>query len=348
MVKRRRNSIRSLVGYARTGYKVGRAVKGAYNAYRSMTRTSNKKRAIEIAPLTSQRDFRVTYSKRRMPRRKKRAYVRSVKRFRSMNMKSLPSRIHQCVNVTEYVSGLNQSRYFGAFMGLTAQNTYDTSLQNVLENIAPGTGAQKLRSGGIRLDHQSLRCVIRNASDAGETIDLDVYKVICIKDIPYDAWTNGLGIEHMHASLKNNMRQHQGMDIEAGSAVIPPVQQNAGTNASNQVVGDLLWNNPPFLRYWKIVKQFKIQLPPGNTTEFSMRSSRNKFVKYAECFDETQGAIMGKAYLTQGYIFNINGRARIIDNVVSFDDVKVVVEQYVRYNCKVVEGSAPTLVHDPA
>lgn len=345
--KRRRRVGGSLMGAARFGLRAGRAVKSAYRAYRSYTSTGSRgARSRDVQPLTSQHDYRVVYSKKRMPKRKKRAYVRSVKRFRTMSMKSLPARIHQLVSVQEYSSGLNHSRYFGAFMGLTGQNIYDTALQNVMENIAPGTGAQKLRSGGIRLDHQSLRCVIRNVSDAGETIDLDIYKVICIRDIPDAVWTAGERIEDMHVTLKNNLRQHQGMDIESGNAVIPPIQHNAGTSVTTQVVGDLLWNNPPFLRYWKIVKQFKVQLPPGNTTEFSMRSSKNKFVKYSDCFDTDQGQLAAKAYLTQGYIFNINGRAQIIDNAPTFDDVAVVIEQYVRYNCKAVPGSAPTLVHD--
>lgn len=347
-----RFSLRRTFNAVRNGFNAGRVVKRAYRGYKALTRTSTRsRRGREVAPLTSQHDFRVTYSKKRMPKRKKRAYVKSVKRFRAMNMKQEPARIHQLVNVQEYTSGINTSRYFGCFMNLLGNNVYDTALTNVADSISGGTSAnEKMRAGGFRLDHSSLRCVIRNLSNAGETVDLDVYKVICIRDIPIGLWANGTRIESMHATLKATMRQHQGMDIEVGNAGagIPTLQENAGTSSTNQVVGDLLWNAPPFLRYWKIVKQFKIQLPVGNTTEFSLRNTSNKYIPYNNLFDSDKGQLAAKAYVTQGYIFNINGRADIIDTVPSFDDVRVVVEQYVRYNVKAVPGTSPTLVYDSA
>jgi hypothetical protein len=268
-----------------------------------------------------------------------------------MNMKQLPARIHQLVNVQDYTSGVNTSRYFGCFMNLLGNNVYDTALTNVADSISGGASAnEKLRGGGFRLDHSSLRCVIRNLSNTGETVDLDVYKVMCIRDIPIDVWANGTRIESMHAVLKNTMRQHTGMDIEVsnGGSGIATVQQNAGTSSTNQAVGDLLWNAPPFLRYWRIVKQFKIQLPVGNTTEFSVRSTSNKYIAYNNIFDSDKGQLAAKAYVTQGYIFNINGRADVIDTVPTFDDVRVIVEQYVRYNVKAVPGTSPTLVYDSA
>lgn len=352
MVKRRRLSIsgryQSLINAAKLGFNAGRRVKQAYNAYKSYTETKGRKLRTG-APLTAQHDVRVTYRKRRMPKRKKRAYVKSVKRFRSMSMRSTPSRIFQYVDVKEYTSGINTSRYFGCFMGLYNHSTYDNSLKKVADNITNGSNAnEKMRAGGFRLDHQGLRIVVRN-NDA-TPIDLDVYQVICIRDIPPDVWPTGNNIESMHATLKNIMRQAQGMDLDVSTAGagIATVQQNAGTSSTTQVVGDSLWNNPPFLRYFKIVKQFKIQLPSGNSTEFQMRSTKNKYIRYAELQQQSNGQITAKAYLTQGYIFNINGRASIVSGQASFDDVSCVVEQYVRYNIKAVDGNSPTLVYDGA
>lgn len=351
MVKRRRRigGYGTLYSAARAGLSAGRRVKQIYRAYRSYTDSGRRKRMRTSAPLTAQHDFRVTYSKRRMPKRKKRAYVRAVKRFRTMNMKATPSRIFQYVTVNEYFSNINYSRYFGAFMGLYAQNNYDNSLKKVADNITNGSNAnEKMRAGGFRLDHQGLRVVVRNTDS--ETIDLDVYQVVCIRDIPTAVWALGLGIESMHAALKSTMRQAQGMDLEVSTAGvgIASIQQNAGTSSTTQVVGDCLWNAPTFLRYWKVVKQFKIQLPGGNSTQFDMRSTKNKYIRYNELQNTANGELAAKAYLTQGYIFNINGRASIVGGVPSFSDVSCVVEQYVRYNCKAVAGSSPTLVYDGA
>jgi len=351
MVKRRRTSISRympLWNAAKLGFNAGRRVKQAYNSYKSLTDTKGRKLRTG-APLTAQHDVRVTYRKRRMPKRKKRAYVRSVKRFRSMSMRSTPSRIFQYVDVKEYTSGINTSRYFGCFMGLYNHSTYDNSLKKAADNITLGSAAnEKMRAGGFRLDHQGLRIVVRNNDST--PIDLDVYQVVCIKDIPPDVWPSGNNIESMHATLKNMMRQAQGMDLEVTTAGtgISTIQQNAGTSSTTQVVGDSLWNNPPFLRYFKIIKQFKIQLPSGNSTEFQMRSTKNKYIRYSELQNNAFGQISAKAYVTQGYIFNINGRASIVSGVPSFDDVSCIVEQYVRYNIKAVDGNSPTLVYDAA
>jgi len=269
-------------------------------------------------------------------------------------MRQEPSRIFQYLDVKEENSGTNFSAYFGCFMGLLANNYYDNNFGEVWNSFTGGTSADlKAQAGKLRVDHMSLRVVLRNISDvtvegSTGTIDIDVYQVICIKDVPADLWPTSTGIESFHATQKNKMRQAQGMDIEVtddGAAGIPTLQQNAGTASATQLVGDTLWNNPPFLRYWRITKQFKIQLPVGSTTEFGMRTSKNFSIAREECFDLNQ--LAAKAWVTRGYIFNINGRAVVTGpGVYGFQDVNVVCEQYVRYNCKPIVSKAPTLVYD--
>jgi len=330
---------------------VAGAVARGYSSGSSAT-TSRTKQKTEVGPLTEQRDFRVVYRKRRMPKRKKRRYVRSLKRFRSALMRNEPSRIFQYVFANEEVASTNLSTYFGAFMGLCANNNYDNNFGEVWNNMTNSNSADlKAESAKLRVDHMSLRIVLRNTtlpeSGVPGVIDVDVYHVVCIKDVPLDLWPAGVGIESMHAILKSRMRQATGMDLEVddGGLGIATVQENAGTSSSNQVVGDTLWNAPPFLRYWKIIKQFKIQLPVGNTTEFQIRSSRNKTVQRAECFG-TSG-VAAKRYFTEGYIFNINGRSYLDSaQAVQFATCRVMMEQYTRYNCKPILGGAPTLAYD--
>jgi len=329
---------------------VAAAVGVGYGSGGSATTTKTKQKT-EVGPLTEQRDFRVVYRKRRMPKRKKRGYVRSLKRFRSALMRNEPARIFQYVFANEEVASANLSTYFGAFMGLCANNNADNNFGEVWNNMTNSSAADlKTESGRLRVDHMSLRIVLRNTTvtegGAPGVIDVDVYHVVCIRDVPLDLWPAGVGIESMHALLKSRMRQAQGMDIEVddGGVGIPTAQENAGTSSSTQVVGDSLWNAPPFLRYWKIIKQFKIQLPVGNTTEFQIRSSRNKSVSRTECFG-TSG-IAAKRYFTEGYIFNINGRSYLEAGLVKFAPVTVMMEQYVRYNCKPITGGAPTLTYD--
>lgn len=314
---------------------------------------SSTKKASEMAPLTAEKDVRVVYRKRRMPRGKRRRYVRSLKRWRSMKLKSEPSRIHSLV-FGESKSALgNTSRYFGAFMGLCANNTYDTDLSNIWANIEPGA-ISKLRQAMLRIDHMSLNCVVRNTTTGGVTggiMDVDVYKVIVVRDIPLARWS-GL-FEDMHAALKSELRQATGMDVEVNDAGIgiPTLQTNAGTNSTNQAVGDLLFNNPPLLRYFRIVKHWKVQLGAGQTMTFNMRSARNRAIKRDECVSGEGAALAAKAYFTEGYVFNINGRFVPSSSPPpgSFEPVSCVIEQFVRYNYKPLSpNSSDTLVYDGA
>nr|QKI29039.1 Cap [Lactuca sativa CRESS virus] len=319
----------------------------------SLPGSSRRKRTVEVAPITSQHDIRTLYRKRRMPRRKKRRYVRTLKRWRSALLRESPARIFQYVRAFAVPWSQDTSRYFGAFMGLFGQNVYDNNFGETWNSITSGNSADaKAEAGYFRLDHQSLRVVLRNVTtvsdaDATPTIDLDVYEVICIQDIPLALWASGDSIETFHAAVKNKMRQAQGMDIEVddvGLGIVPQAQ-NAGTTAFNQVVGDQLWNNPPFLKYWKIIKQFKVKLGSNNETEFQVRDTRNRYINRADCFGTS--ALAAKKGVTRGYIFNVNGRA--FENVstdISWNSGKIVCEQYVRYNAKVVTNKTPTLVYD--
>lgn len=326
------------------GWGLGQAARfGKRRLSEAFSGTSQK--AKEMAPLTAEKDVRLVYRKRRMPRRKRKAYVKSIKRWRSMQMRSEPSRIHSLVFAESKASLANTSRYFGAFMGMCANNTYDTAITNLWENNEPGATA-KIRQATMRIDHISLNCIIRNTTTGGSTggiMDVDVYKVICIRDVPLLRWS-GL-FEDAHAALKSELRQATGMDIEVNDAGagIPSVQTNAGTTASNQAVGDILFNCPPILRYFRIVKCWKIQLGAGQTATFNMRSSKNIAIKRDECVSGEGAALAAKKYLTQGYVFNINGRW----SGSSFEPVSCIVEQFVRYNYKpLVPISSDTLVYD--
>jgi len=337
------NKIRLIANVLKHGY-------NAYNTYRQL----KPAKSVTTPVLTDQRDVITTYSKRRMPRRKKRRYVRSLRRWKSAQLRTSPSRIFQYVNVNSITWAANTSRYFGAFSGLMGQNFYDNNFGetwNSITSTGAGGAETKADASQFRLDHQALRIVLRNTTTVGSanatpTVDVDVYKVICIKDIPLDLWVSANGIESMLVAEKNRLRQAQGMDIEVGTTGtgIATAQQNAGTSSANQVVGDSLWNNPPFLKYFKIIKQFKVQLGSNNICEFSWRDSKNRTVSRADCFGTS--ALAARKGITRGFIFNVNGRAFDNSGTIEFASGSMVLEQYVRYNCKVIGGTSPTLVYD--
>ena len=290
-----------------------------------------------------------------MPRRKKRRYLRRLRQWKSSQMRLSPSRIFQYVYSDEPTGANSTSYYFGAFMGLLAQNCHDNNLGECWTSIiTDGSSADlKAQAGKFRLDHQSLRVVLRNRTTidyetASDILDIDVYKVVCIRDVPDDLWASGVEIASFLASRKNVLRRANGMDIEVddGGIGISTLQQNAGTSSSDQVVGDSLWNNPVFLRYFKVIKQFKVQLGTNNVTEFSWRDSKNHTVNFEDCYSSSNG-LACKRGLTKGYIFNMNGRVyKDAEGKFKYNSSKVYCERYTRYNVKVIQGISPTLVYD--
>lgn len=316
-------------------------------------RRGRSKAATEVTPLTSQRDVVVSYRKRRMPRRKKRRYVRGIKRWRSQQMRQLPARISNFTYSDVITCNQDASQYFGFFGNLCANNVYDNNIGNCFNQMTNDSSAElKATAGGVLVKRTSVRVVLRNTTSVGVagasgTVDVDVYKVICQRDIPLDEWTAGLYVESFMVTCKNKLRQHKGMDFEVSDTGtgIATAQQNAGNSSTNQAVGDVLWNNPPFLRFFKIVKQFKVQLPVGDITEFSWRMSRPKYVTRDVCFGNA--SLAAKKGLTYGYIFNINGRAyKDGANPVGYSSCSVIMEGYTRYNFKVGQSfGADTLVH---
>jgi len=96
-----------------------------------------------------------------MPRRKKRRYVRSLKRFRKRDAPRGAGAYISVLDVKDYQSGLNLSRYFGAFMGLLANNWYDNNFGEVWNNMTNTNGADlKAQAAKLRVDHMALRVVL--------------------------------------------------------------------------------------------------------------------------------------------------------------------------------------------
>lgn len=339
------------------GWNVGRDVRqlgglaaalaNQYYSGGSNTVTNNSGKSREMAPLTSEKDVRTVYRKRRMPRRKKRRFLRGIKRFKSLQLRTEPSRIFQYVQGYSEDAGANTCNYFGAFYGMCANDAYSNSLSKVYGQFTDGTNAdQKAFASHLRIDHMSISVVLRNVSSpaVGESgvIDLDVYKVVCIRDVPLAVWAAGTDIQALIQTMAGRLNTAKGQDIEvndAGAGIVTTASGNVNA------VGSMLWNIPTFLRYFKIVKQFKIQIGVNQVVHLNMRTSRNKRVSYEECQSTgVSGRLAAKAYLTAGYIFNMNGRWNRTAS--GWEAVEMETEQYTRYNIKPLLPTADTYVYN--
>lgn len=314
----------------------------------SSTATNSKRQRTEMLPLTGEKDVRTVYRKRRMPRRRKRRYIRKLKNYRSLVMRNEPSRIFQYVKTQAVDVASNTSNYFGAFYGLCANTFYRNGAIRLFGQFSNGLDAhEKISASHIRIDHMSQDVIIRNiTAPVGETesglIDLDVYKVVCIRDVPLDLWNAGDSIESLISTLASRLFTAAGMDVEVGDAGGGiPVTSSGNVNS----VGTKLWNIPTFLRYFRVIRQWKVQIPPNGTAQFNMRSSKNKRIAHEEAAEDDldHGKLAAKAYTTAGYIFNANGRWDRTLN--GWSAVRLNMESFTRYNCKPLTPHSDTYVY---
>lgn len=313
----------------------------------SSTATNTKRQRTEMLPLTGEKDVRTVYRKRRMPRRRKRRYLRKLRNYRSLVMRNEPARIFQYVFTQPVSVSANNSNYFGAFYGLCANTYYRNAAVRLFGQFSNGLAAhEKISASHLRIDHMSQDVIIRNVTVPTGTesgiIDLDVYKVVCIRDVPVELWAAADSIEAMIQTMADRLNQAIGMDVEVGDTGTGiPIASSGNVNA----VGTKLWNIPTFLRYFRILRQWKVQIPVGGTAQFNMRSSKNKRIAHEEAAEDDieHGKLAAKAYTTAGYIFNANGRwDRVLEG---WSGVNLNMECFTRYNCKPLTPHSDTYVY---
>lgn len=222
---------------------------------------------------------------------------------------------------------------------------------NDLFGINTATQVDKFNGAKFVVDNMHLRTVIRNVpttvaldGNASSTLDLDVYTVVCVRDVLAEEMTGDL--ETMLAAWKAWQRRAIAMDpigsVTALGAGIPVTQTNAGTTALTQAIGDTLWDNQFFCKYFKIVKAQKVQLPLGDVFEIHHHVKGPKTISVNQ-LQNTGGLekyLCAKAGVTCGHIINHNGRYYTNGGgAKTYSQSAILVESYCRYSVKPVDST---------
>lgn len=316
--------------------------------------------AAPSAVLTSENRVVDTYrpKKSRKKVKRQRSTKKLVKRIKDFNA---PQRVFNFVTTYTAECAYGYSRYSAMLMGTFADNVYKNTLYEVGNKLVNyGTNALKFTLGGFHVDNMHLRTVIRNITQTPEgpgnwtgTLDIDVYHVECRRHVFAEELSGD--VETMLAGWKNYQNQAKAIDgvndVTYAGAGIAMAQQNAGLTAATQAVGDTLFDNGLFCKYFKITRVQKVQLPVGETFEINMHHGRDYYVPHCQT-QEIVGASLNKSLfarrgVTKGFILNTNGR--LYTNALpqtNFALGTLQIENYVRYSVKpitTVDNAAPTL-----
>lgn len=246
-------------GAAATNYMLGSS-RGSGTASRQVQKFSRSytasglgKRSSDNGPVTSQYDVRTWYKKKKMPRRRRKAW----KKFKSkvqavLNKEIAPT--YFLYRTTTTLSSLDNQQGWGSLMLYTAYG--GAAPNNDLYQISVGLkGALGNQIGAkYRFESACLDVLLRNK---GTNIALiDVYTVYCRADLP-DNYASPYVALTSFDSLANQ-------------------DNNADPKIADTDIGYTPFTCPLFCSFFKVVKKRTLTLSGGAVTEMQMRDAKNR------------------------------------------------------------------------
>lgn len=260
----------------------------AYNAYKSYTQNKSNKVTTGVG-ISSQHDVKTIYRKKRMPRRKRKAWARFSKKVTAVLDKSVGTKTLVINNVDALVGAIGlQSVSSYLLYGMNGQNGTGTRGNSDLITIASNfTNAKKVvyKSGIMDL-------TITN-TNATANQEVDIY----------------------HVRFNNEHEANTPLATFA-NAVANTVVTTGRSTLTIQARGATPWDFPLALSVARItiVKKTKVFISAGNSTTYQIRDPRNFQISKYDINNQTPNYNYVKPGMTQGVII-------IAKNVAGFQGV---------------------------
>lgn len=225
----------------------------------------------DTVPLTTQRDTQEYYKKRPRRRLTRRARVKRAKRkrfARSVRRVMLPRLgTYQFVKANVGSSNwlANQAVAKAFMLGhATPSGFSQTSLLDPIGQFFINN-ASLANTAHILIQTMTMELSIMAASTNTSPIDLDIYTVECVKDVP---------LIQSQSELVTFYDNYTGLE-NTSEGVIPVDDSGSGVPRSGTTVSSIDRGWSPFnaalaSRFWKVVKKEKVLLVPGGTTHIQL------------------------------------------------------------------------------
>lgn len=236
-----------------TGTKNGQRMRGR-GGYSTTTSRKKQKSGIQY---TVQKDSRVQYRKKSMPRRKKRAWKKFVKKSLAASLKLVGTNTHlKNTQRTSGTIGTGQGYISCHLYGLKGTDTGNTTFGEMGWNDIEEVDSADSRitdSHKVLFSSAVLDATLRNSGDVD--LEVDIYEL---------SYGDGINVNNLHSLLgaaQNN------------TPVIPG--SLSGINLTSR--GATLFDLPQAIKYGKIKiwKKTKVFLPVNETTNYQIRDPRN-------------------------------------------------------------------------
>lgn len=288
----------------------------------SGSRTRTAQRTTAPAPVTTQFDVRTVYKRRRMPYRKKKRWIRQKRSVQAVIDKRLATNV---LHLTDAVP-LSRSNASGSqtyYGGLTLMDfPVRAQVAGAVDRLQPPNPQIGTVTGRAKhvIVGQMNNLTISNVSGEG----------VAYMDLYY--WR-----------AKQNCPAAEFADIEAiwsqgFTTNVLNAPTTGGTTVAATDYGITPWANPGWRKYVQVYMKRRIRLPAGQSTELSLRRSKNEYMG-PHTLDDQLALMRGKTegifivWTGEPYFDTVYQRARIQNLVFS----RVRTLYY-----KVLQSSVPT------
>jgi len=310
MPKRYRSSNRDIRRYMRPLGRFGAAAAVGYNAYKKYSNSKVKKQKTTHtgSSVTQQRDSKVQYVRKRMPRWKKRPWVKFVKKVdwisnhRQTHFTLCRHFTYASTSVANAQNIACEQVHFGFYGNSTRiNNQIDDWLFN------QGLTTTALRKGK-KFFISSLTDDYTVKNSGTTDAEVDVYELICIRDLHYSVGTTSGDYPTMEEILAELLSDDK-----------------TGTVAGLSTIGVNPFNVASFSRVFKVLKKIKHFLTPGAFFTHQVRTSKDKMYSCDTIIPQADNALtigqqpglLMKAYTSRVTLFVHRGEPGFSAGLVS-------------------------------
>lgn len=264
----------------------------------SRTRTKNKK-AIEPPPVTGQFDYKTDYVRKRMPRRRRKRWLRFRRKVQYINDKGLGLKSHivsfeQKLTTTAITSNAFGEELFSCDgksnhkdLGDIARNALGAAFNN--QQI---TAAGPSHSKSIHFESANMEVSIHNTGL--NTVVLEVYHVRCRKDGLQ--FSDGSFNEMLGYYRQGFLKTEQIEDPDTGT-ILP-----GASLIAFDTPGTTPFQCPMFCSYFQVLKREKFTIPVGGLIQKSLRIPKNRWLN----IDNLRSKNVLRGW-TEGFLFQFQG-----------------------------------------
>lgn len=230
---------------------------------------------------TNQFNVQRWYSKKRMPRRKKKQWKKFSKKVKAVFNKQLAPTFMLRRETGTVSSADNLQTSFTSLLYGGNGTSGSNDLQVIKQSLGVTVGLNKLK---YRFESAVLDLALQASSENTNTCYVDIYEILCRKSL---ANANYNSPNSLFQDMSNIANQ----------------DPNADTKISYTDIGSTPFTNVLFCSYFKILNKRTLTLSPGQVAELQMRDSTNHNLWGGDV--TSLSALKG---LTRGYLMIVRGQ----------------------------------------